>query len=227
MKTFSELIELSKTFGLRFRLDRIGDAEFLKLSNHWHPFSLTETEGRLVYDYIIQNNLKNGYEIATAFGVSSCVIGQALKVTNGTLVSMDSYIEDYIGNSQEYNENDRPQLEPENSDCYRMANKLIESLGLSEHVKLEIGWSPEDTTSVIQKHFTSKLDFCFIDGGHSEEQIDKDVRSVMKHMNEKCVLFFHDYQCMGEKTKTFLSDVGFNNAESLGTTFNLIIHKRQ
>ena len=226
MKTFSELIEFSKTFNLRFKLERIGGAEFLKLSNHWHPFSLTETEGKFLYDYIIENNLKYGFEVATAFGISTSVIGQALKATNGKLVSMDSYIEDYVGNCSEYNETDRPTLQAETSDCYVMANKLIESLELSEYVKLEIGWSPEDTTSVIQKHFTHKLDFCFIDGGHTEEQIDKDVRSVMKHLSEQCVLFFHDYRCMGEKTKTFLSDVGVGDVKRLGTTFDLMICKR-
>ena len=226
MKTYQELIELSKTFGLRFTLDRIGNHEFLKLSNHWHPFSMTEQEGRIVYDYIIQNNLRNGFEIATAFGVSSSVIGQALKITNGKLVTMDSYIEEHFGNSSEYTTNDRETISPENSDCYKMANKLIENLGLSEIVKLEVGWSPEDNTEIIKKHFDCKLDFCFIDGGHTPEQIDKDVRSLMKHMGEKAVMFFHDYIHMGQSTKTFLYDVGFGEAEYLGTNFDLVIHKR-
>lgn len=73
MKSFSELIEMSKNFGLRYRLDKIGDFQFLKLSNHWHPFSLTEDEGKLVYNFIIENNLKYGFEVATAFGVSASV----------------------------------------------------------------------------------------------------------------------------------------------------------
>ena len=226
MKTYQELIELSNTFGLRFRLSRIANMDFLKLSNHWHPFSMTETEGRIVYNYIIENNLKNGFEVATAFGVSSCVIGQALQKTGGKLVTMDSYVEEHFGDCSEYNVNDRETIEPEESDCYLMANKLVETLGLSEIVKLEVGWSPEDNSNIIKKHFDTKLDFCFIDGGHSPEQIDKDVRSLVKHMSEKCVMFFHDYQHMSDSTKTFLDDVGFDKGDLLNSEFDLVIHTR-
>lgn len=226
MKSYSDLIEMSETFGLRYKLETIGDFDFLKLSNHWHPFSMNQREAKCVYDYIIENNLKYGFEVATAFGVSASVIGQALKTTGGKLVSMDSYVEEHFGNSAEYDSTDRPILKPEESDCYKMATKLIEGLGLTDYVKLEIGWSPEDNLSVIKKHFDQKLDFCFIDGGHTEEQIDKDVKSLMKHMTEKCVLFFHDYQCMGENTKRFLNDVGFGEGKQLDTIFDLVIHTR-
>jgi hypothetical protein len=38
---------------------------------------------------------------------------------------------------------------------------------------LEIGWSPDDTGTIIDRTFgTTKLDFAFIDGGHTQAQID-------------------------------------------------------
>lgn len=218
----NELIEISNKFQLGFHLEFSGHQDSLKLSNHFHPFSLMESEANIVYDIIINNNLQYGYEIATAFGISSSAIGQALKETNGLLVTMDAYIEEIYNDCNKYTM-DSKMLNPE-SDGRKMAKKLYEFLEIENHVISEVGWSPDDVDGVIQKHFSDKkLDFAFIDGGHSGEQIDADVKSIISYMNDNFVIFFHDSGCVLKTTWDFLSDNGFNNLKNFQTGFGLSV----
>ena len=199
MKSFDELIQLSNDFKFDFHLEKVNtDGEFnLKLSNHMHPWSLKEIEAKIIYDIILKNDLKYGFEIATAFGISACVIGQAIFKTKGKLVTMDSYVEEYFNYSQGYDINTRMINTNLDSDGYLMAKKLVDSLGLNEEIVLEVGWSPDDTTEIINKNFKdNKLDFAFIDGGHTIEQIDADVKSIIPCLNYDSIIFFHDHPQM-------------------------------
>jgi predicted O-methyltransferase YrrM len=225
-KPFIELVELSKRFDLEFELESsVGDS--LKLTNHFHPWSLRESEAKIVYDLILKNDIKRGFEIATAFGISSTVIGQALNKTNGKLVTMDAYVEEHFNQSSQYDINTKLVKTQETADGYRMASNLVKALDLSENVFLEIGWSPTDVPSAITKHFgNSKLDFAFIDGGHSEEQIHADVNVILQFMDDNCIMFFHDHQCVSGKTIDFIKSVGFNNFVNYNTPFNLWAYSR-
>lgn len=226
LKTHSELVEISKKMDIGFGLEILDGMDFLKMTNHFHPFSLRETEANIVYDIILNNHLKYGYEVATAFGISSCVMGQALRNTNGKLVSIDSYVEESLGTSTSYTHETRVETDGINSDGYNMAKGLIESLGIQNNVHLEIGWSPDDNDRLIKKHFTEKLDFIFIDGGHSEEQIDLDVKNLLPYLKQKSIIFFHDYSCMGPNTIEFLKENNFNLIKDYNTGFNLVVHAR-
>jgi predicted O-methyltransferase YrrM len=229
MKTFEELVELSKNFNLNFTLEQInnnGD-DNLKLSNHFHPWSLKKSEAKIVYDIICENNLKLGFEIATAFGVSSSVMGQALLKTNGKLITMDAYVEEEFNHSGQYNINTKFVKTQETADGYKMASNLLKSLGLSETVFLEIGWSPNDVPSILNKHLNgSKLDFAFIDGGHSIEQIHADVLAIKDYLNDNCILFFHDYTDVSTHTIDFVKKIGFNNSKDYKTGFHLCAYSR-
>lgn len=162
----------------------------IQMENHWNPWSIKEAEFEYLKNLIINNNLQNGYELATAFGISSLAIGLGFKETGGKLVTMDAYIEESYGDGWKYK--NQPKLIYENSDGYKSVNFLINHYNLNDVVFPEIGWSPDDTASVITKHIDKKLDFVFIDGGHFDYQIKKDIESVIPFLGEEYILSFHD-----------------------------------
>lgn len=229
MKTFDELVELSESFDFDFKLEKIhNNGDFnLKLSNHFHPWSLKETEAKIVYDIILKNNLKYGFEIATAFGISSCVMGQALKITEGKLVTMDAYVEEHFNHAGGYNINTNIKKTEDTADGYKMASNLIKYIGLSDYVSLEIGWSPNDVPSILDRHFENvKLDFAFIDGGHSVEQIHADTDVILKYLNDDSIIFFHDYTDVSGNTISFIKENGFNTFRDYNTGFHLCAYSR-
>jgi predicted O-methyltransferase YrrM/ubiquinone/menaquinone biosynthesis C-methylase UbiE len=225
LASYSKLIELSKQFNLGFHLESSID-DSLKLSNHYHPWSMREHEAKIVYDLIVQNGLKSGFEIATAFGISASVMGQALKITGGKLVTMDAYIEENFNYSGGYDINTKL-VKNVDADGYKMAKALIEVLGITDNVALEIGWSPDDTGSIIDRTFgTTKLDFAFIDGGHTQAQIDADVKAVLPYLADDCILLFHDHVDVSEETKEFIRYNGFINEKNYHTGFNLYAYSK-
>jgi predicted O-methyltransferase YrrM len=224
-KPYTELVELSKEFDLGFNLE-FSVHDSLKLSNHYHPWSLRETEAKIVYDLILKNNTKKAFEIATAFGISACVIGQALNKTDGKLVTMDAYIEENFNHALGYDINSK-MISNTNADGYNMAKKLIDALGIFDSVVLEIGWSPDDTANIIERNFGSdKLDFAFIDGGHTHLQIEADVKSIFSYLAEDCILLFHDHIDVPENVKEFIKEKGFTNEINYNTGFNLYAYSR-
>lgn len=228
MKSFQELIDVSNTFNLEFVLERadVPHQNSLKMSNHYNPWSLQEDEALIVYNTIVRNNLEKGLEIATAFGISSIAIGQALKKTAGKLVTIDAYVEENFDLCDKYELNTRLVKSAEEADGYKMANKLIRYLNLEDIVFTEVGWSPDVVPSVIEKHFTtSKLDFAFIDGGHSVEQIHADVLSVLPFLGEDCIVIFHDYNAVGSETIHLLNG-GFTSFKDYETHFRLAMFAR-
>lgn len=224
-KPYTELVELSKGFDLGFNLE-FSVHDSLKLSNHYHPWSLRETEANIVYDLVLANNVKTAFEIATAFGISASVIGQALNQTGGKLVTMDAYIEENFNHALGYDINSKMVSNTE-ADGYNMAKKLVEVLGIGDNVSLEIGWSPDDTASIIEKNFgESKLDFAFIDGGHTHLQIEADVKSIFPYLADDCILLFHDHIDVPENVKEFIKENGFVNEKNYNTGFNLYAYSR-
>ena len=58
------------------------------------PISINESEYNFMYQTIVNNNLKVGYELSTGVGISTIAISQAFKFTGGHLISLDSYYEE-------------------------------------------------------------------------------------------------------------------------------------
>lgn len=229
MKSFSDLIDASKNFNLGFNLEisPVEGNDSLKLSNHFHPWSLREQEAKIVYDTIIHNNLKRGFEIATAFGVSSATMAQAFKITGGKLVTMDAYVEENFNHCFSYDINTKFVKKAEEADGYNMAKKLYTFLDVEDFVSLEIGWSPDDIPVIMEKNFgTDKLDFIFIDGGHTHEQIDTDVKSIYPYADENCIIAFHDYNCAAQSTTDFLNNNGFTSFKDYKTGFILTMFSK-
>lgn len=220
-----ELIEIFKTFNLGYQLQYQGYSDSLQLSNHAHPCSLEWPEANIIYNVIINNNLKNGFEVATAFGISSAAIGQALKLIDGKLVTVDAYVEEIYNFCGAYTIDTR--IINDNPDGYVAAKLIHEHLGISNNVILEKGWSPDCINDVITRNFgDTKLDFALIDGGHTFEQFEADVRGVIDYLKEDSVFMFHDFGSANQSSLEFLKENGFTNFKHYGTTFNLVFVSR-
>lgn len=162
----------------------------IKMVQHPYPYSIKEEEFNFLTNLIAENNLQNGYECATAFGISSLAIGLGFKQTGGKCVTMDAYIEEKCQNPGTYKDFERQVYEQ--ADGFKSVKYLIEQFELQNHLIPTIGWSPDDTETNVRKHITEPLDFVFIDAGHFPEQMIKDIDAFIPLLGEKYVLAFHD-----------------------------------
>ena len=162
----------------------------LRMENHDFPVSIRQTEFDYLKKLIIQNDLKNGFELATAFGVSTIALGLGFKETGGNLITMDSYIEEHMNDHLYENANYQYYKD---TDGWKSVNYLIEHFRLKDVVKPDIGWSPDDTGSVIARNTTKKIDFVFLDAGHFPEQVKKDLMVIKPFLDNKFVIVLHDY----------------------------------
>ena len=162
----------------------------IKMKGHSVPYSIMQKEWDFLHNIVVDNNLKRGFELATAFGISGSAIGTAFKKTGGKFVTMDAYVEEKYDNAGKYENFERQVYEQ--SDGYKSVKYLVEKLELQNTMFPEIGWSPDDVGSIISKHFTEKLDFVFLDAGHFEGQMIKDIDAIKPHLAEKFVFVFHD-----------------------------------
>jgi hypothetical protein len=198
---------------IQMKLDRVlfpghephSDLDWMyKLKAKKFPYSLTDEEGIILYKLITDAGLRNGYEIATAFGYSSFYLGLAFKKNRGSLLSMDAYVEETnedfiydIASSQKSSEilnshrrNGKLEKLPEGLKFALYGSK---ELGIEEVVRYEIGFSPKDVPDLLKGE---TIDFAFIDGGHFGVQPSLDVDAVIPFMSlEKCIMVFHDTQC--------------------------------
>jgi hypothetical protein len=52
--------------------------------------------------------------------------------------------------------------------------------------------SPDGVAGVVAEHLTEKIDFAFIDGYHTVEQVIRDFAALRAHADPACVYLFHD-----------------------------------
>jgi hypothetical protein len=69
---------------------------------------------------------------------------------------------------------------------------LREEFDVKEHFFPEVGWSPDDVGTIIEKHYTEPLDYVFIDGGHKPDQLLLDIKAVIPYTNNDTTWTFHD-----------------------------------
>jgi predicted O-methyltransferase YrrM len=166
------------------------DGKSLVMENHRWPMSLYETEFFFLKDLVIRYNLKNGYEVATGFGVSAIGAGLGFKENKGKLVTIDSYVEEKSENYFIYR--DREPVSYENTDGWKSVNFLIKSFGLDDIITPKVGWSPYDIPTILSEYTQEKFDYAFIDGGHFPEQIIKDTEVILPYLADKCIVVYHD-----------------------------------
>ncbi len=154
------------------------------------PLSVRYDEFEFLKNLIIKYNLKSGFELATAFGVSAVAIGLGFKETGGKLVTMDAYIEE---TSDDYNPEYPNTSTNYDSDGFKSVNYLIEHFRLRDIVNPQIGYSPVDVKDIVENHSKKTFDFLFLDGGHSPAQIIRDLYAIRPFMEKEYVIVLHDY----------------------------------
>lgn len=198
-----EIIE--KTKNNPMRLERAGKS--LRMHNHRNPCCIADIEFDFLYSFVKKHQLKNGYEVATAFGVSMLAPALAMKEYGGRLVTMDAYIEEQHNNCMAYRGASKAF---QNADGFKSAKRLINMYGLQDVVSLYVGFSPDNVEIALKTRFnlnSDKLDYVFIDGLHTNDAVIKDLRAVLPYLNrERYVVFFHDTHCFDNTVKEFVKN---------------------
>jgi predicted O-methyltransferase YrrM len=162
----------------------------IAMSNHMFPLSVRCDEFEFLKNLIIKYNLKSGFELATAFGVSAVALGTGFKQTGGKLLTMDAYIEE---TSETYDPEYPGATTNYDADGFKSVNYLIEHFRLKDVVNPQIGWSPVDVKKVVESHSRKTFDFLFLDGGHSPEQIIRDLYAIRPFLEKEYIIVLHDY----------------------------------
>lgn len=162
--------------------------------NNRLPHSISEYEFNFMKNVILNNNLKNGYELATGIGISSLSIGYALGMNGGNLITVDSYMEDL---SQNVPIGD---IKLSDSDeAFFRNKKLFESFGLT-NIHSYKGFSPE-CCSLLDQHFNNDIDFVFLDCPKDTNDFIRDITPIKNRLSKKYVIFVHDVHCFFEDFK--------------------------
>lgn len=77
---------------------------------------------------------------------------------------------------------------------FDLAIKMGKKLDLD--LELSVGTSPEDIPSIMQR-IPGPVDFSFIDGKHTDEQILLDFSAVLPYMDQRSIILFHDVVGVG------------------------------
>lgn len=168
----------------------------LKMRHLEYPVGMKENEVNFIYKTIVENNLKSGFEIATGFGASAYGAGLGFKETGGTLITMDAYIEEAVQNPKGYH--NEKEYKAENPVGYQSVLQLIEFGGLVDYVVPEIGFSPQDVSTVLKKHNVDQLDYLLIDGGHWDEAVIRDIEATKGYLADGAWIFLHDVHCLSK-----------------------------
>lgn len=166
----------------------------LKMVGYEYPVGMKENEINFMYNTIVRNNLRSGFEIATGFGASTYGLGMAFKETKGKLVTLDAYIEEARQNPNGYK--NEQTYHPDDPVGFRSVNQLIEFGKLEKIVFPEIGYSPTAVEPLIKKHQIEELDFILIDGGHWDDAVIRDIEALGPFLKKDAWIFLHDTHCL-------------------------------
>ncbi len=143
-----------------------------RLKGHQYPISIGEDECRAFGTLIEALRPQTCFIIGNAFGLSSAYIGDMMKVHGGNaVITLDNQSE---GNGPE---------------CARVAQTLVDELGLHGFVANVKGSSPQDIPRATSN---AKQDLIFIDGLHRHPQVTHDLNGVLPIAHDKSVIVFHD-----------------------------------
>lgn len=173
-----------------FQYETFVDGKNMKIVGVDFPLGIKPLEFDYIKNTVEYYGLKSGFEIGTGLGISATAAGLGFKKTKGRLITLDSYVEETVVDSNSY-ENFKPKIF-EGNIGFNSIKHLIKKFNLFDNVFPEKGWSPDDVPSIIQKHSIEKIDYVFIDGGHFKEQLLKDLKCLIPYLDENFVLLFHD-----------------------------------
>jgi hypothetical protein len=177
----------------------------LKMNNHDLPISISEKEINYLINYIDRNQLKIGFDLATAFGISALAISLGVQKNNGYVLSMDSYLEEQ-NQKMPYG---TTTLNPnwQESDGYKTANYIKNSFQL-DHLTLKAGVNPVDTFGIL-KDFTDqygKIDIAVIDCPKDDNDFIATWEILYKFLNDKFAVFVHDTHAFNGAALTHLQN---------------------
>ena len=204
----------------------------LSMKEHPQPVSITEREFNFITDFIIKHNLKKGYEVATAFGVSSLAAGLGFKETGGQLVTMDSYVEEVYNDCDAYRHNPidnhlnhffMGHKLHKTPDGFALCDNIFKIFGLEKIIQSCIGMSPVDIKgclalgTIFDRHNTCKdlsnagLDYAFIDAEHNDLALLTDISAITPFLDyHRYAIFIHDKHCFGPQLDKLTKRI-FNN----------------
>lgn len=193
---YEEIISISESQNWDVQYEFVSGPGFsLKMKDQWHPFSIKVREFEFIKNFVINNDLRLGYEVATAFGISATAAGLGFAETGGRLVTMDAYIEEQYGECGAYAHKGK-EVYGTDSKGWRSMQNLIKYFALEDHVFPKIGWSPDDALEKINEEIdlsSNKLDYAFIDGLHTEGQVIKDTQVIEPYIDRNhFAIFYHD-----------------------------------
>jgi predicted O-methyltransferase YrrM len=160
----------------------------LKLKTKAFPWSIVQREFDYLYNIIVDNNLKRGFEACTGVGISALAAGLAMKQTSGKIVTLDAYIEEYLENPDYHGQ----KILNIDSLAFQTVQALIAKYQLENILVPVVGWTPDNVPANIEANFTEPLDYVFIDGGHTPSQLLQDINVVLPYTNKDTYWLFHD-----------------------------------
>ena len=146
---------------------------------------------------------KTAFVIGNSFGWSSLAVG--LLNPESQVVAIDAG----------FDENSIEGLE--------VTNQLSASLGLGVTAVKAV--SPDGVDQVIAEHLGAPVDFVFIDGLHTNEQVFKDYAALKPYMSENGVFLFHDVVSCGLRSgiERIAEDCGKTPEVLYGTSSGMAI----
>ncbi len=168
------------------------------------PVSITAAEFAAVHNLVAAFGLQRGYECATAFGVSALAAGLGFRKTGGRLVTVDAYVEEDCATPDAYRHAEASRKTAALG--YRSASWILQHFGLAGTVSLRVGWSPDDIPAILDGHpgGPGPLDFVFIDAGHWDEALVKDLAVIRDRLADRYVVLVHDVHCFSESSFRFV-----------------------
>lgn len=160
------------------------------------PYSISEYEFNYMKYFILKNNLKSGYELATGIGISSISIGFAIGCNGGKLITVDSYLEEMIQNQPI----DNTDISVSDDPLIRN-KKLFNSLGLN-NIHSYKAFSPA-CSSILDE----ELDFVFFDCPKDANDFIRDASILKDRMSNKFAIFVHDTHCFPNEFKRISKDI--------------------
>ena len=187
MSIFVKAINLYKKYGYDIKTG-LNPMHFGGKASLYFPFTYVFEKGSInelitgggiapVEVYMIESlssvyEPKNIFIVGNAFGWSTIVM--TLAFSKSKIVVIDAGIEG-----------------KDNMLGIELSNKIAKNENLNFIV--EYGYSPQNNRDIIGKHFgDEKIDFVFIDGLHTNEQLLKDFYGVLDYVHENTIFLFHD-----------------------------------
>jgi len=148
-----------------------------RLRGHHYPISIGEDECRAFGTLIEAMRPVHCYIIGNAFGFSSAYIADVMKRCGGkSVITLDNQSE----GSGQYTAG--------------IAQKLSDTLGVSDILKNKKGSAPQDIAATVEQPY---YDLIFIDGLHRHPQVTHDFDGMLPYCPDDGVIVFHDSWIIG------------------------------